>query len=141
MKETSRTAMKGDKVQIHYRGITKDGVEFESTYKKEPCEFIIGSSNIIKGFEKTLIGMKENESAKATYPPEDAYGHYDPALIAVLEKKEFPKNSIPAVGWMMKIGHITVVVKSMDDTTVTLDGNHPLAGQYVDFEITLLKVF
>ena len=141
MKQTDRTVIKGDKIQIHYRGTMDDGDVFESTYETEPYEFILGENRVIKGFEKTLIGMKVNETATDTYSPEDAYGHYDPALIAVLKKSELPKNSIPAVGWMMKIGNITVTVKSMDDTTVTLDGNHPLAGKHINFKITLLKIY
>ena len=132
---------KGDKVQIHYRSRLHDKNEFfESTYEREPFEIILGESKIIKGFEKTLIGMKVGESTTVLYSPEDAYGHYNPALIAVLKKSEFPRNSIPAVGWMIKIGHITAIVKSIDDTTITLDGNHPLAGKEVYFEITVMKI-
>lgn len=137
----NRKIRKGDKIQIHYRGRMLDGGEFESTYEKEPYEIVLGETKIIKGFENTLVGMTINESVTVTYSPDDAYGHYDPALIAVLKKSEFPKNSIPAVGWMMKIGHIAVTVKSMDDTTVTLDGNHPLAGQHTIFEITVVKIY
>jgi peptidylprolyl isomerase len=139
--EEKITVKKGDRIHIHYRGKLLDGSEFESTYDKEPFEIVLGESKIIKGFQKTLLGMKVNESVSVIYPPEDAYGHYDPALIAVLKKSEFPKNSIPAVGWMMKIGHITVTVQSIDDATVTLDGNHPLAGKNVRFEITVLKIY
>ena len=139
--EKSRTIKKGDTIQIHYRGRLLDGSEFESTYEKEPMKITVGESKIIKGLEETLIGMKVNESVRTLYPPEKAYGHYNPALIAVLKKSEFPKNSIPTVGWMMKIGHISATVKSIDDTTVTLDGNHPLAGKNVYFEITVLKIY
>lgn len=138
---SQRTVKKGDRIQIHYRGMMEDGSEFESNFDKEPFDLVLGETKVIKGFEKSLIGMKENEVKKATYSPEDAYGHYNPALIATIKKSEFPKNSIPSIGWMMKIGNITVTVKSMDDTTVTLDGNHPLAGKWIVFEIKLVKIF
>lgn len=138
---SKRTVKKGDRIQIHYRGMMEDGSEFESNFDKEPFEMILGETKIIKGFEKSLVGMKEDETIKDTYSPEEAYGHYDPALIATLKKSEFPKNSIPAVGWMMKIGNITVMVKSKDETSVTLDGNHPLAGKRTIFEIKVIKIF
>jgi peptidylprolyl isomerase len=131
----------GDKVEIHYRAtMVDDGSEIESTFKKEPFEMILGETKLIKGIDKTLIGMTEGETIKVTYQPEDAYGFYDPALIAVLDKNEFPDKSIPGVGWMMKIGHISVTVKAMDEKTVTLDGNHPLVGKPVNFEIKVVKV-
>lgn len=139
--EDERVVKKGDRIQIHYCGMMLDGGEFESTYKQEPYEMVLGETKVIKGFEETLLGMKVNETVTATYSPDEAYGHYDPALIAVIEKSEFPKNSIPAEGWMMKIGHLTVTVKSIDETTVTLDGNHPLAGKHIMFKITVLKIF
>lgn len=137
----SRTVKMGDRIQIHYRGKLPDGGEFESTYEKEPFEMVLGKTKVIKGFEEKLVGMKTNETITVTFAPEKAYGNYDPALIAVIEKHEFPKNSIPAEGWLMKIGHVTVTVKSVDDTTVTLDGNHPLAGQFTIFDITVLKIY
>ena len=102
---------------------------------------IVGETKIIKGFEKTLIGMKENDTLKVTFSPKDAYGFYDPSLVAVLTKSELPKNSVPAVGWMIKIGSYTVTVKAIDGENITLDGNHPLVNQHVNFEINVLKIF
>ena len=131
----------GDKVHIHYRAtMVDDGSEVENTFDKEPFEMVLGETKIIKGIDKTLVGMIEGETITVKYEPEDAYGFHDPALIAVLDKSEFPKNSIPSVGWMMKIGHISVTVKAMDEKTVTLDGNHPLVGKPVKFEIKVVKV-
>ena len=131
----------GDKVHIHYRAtMVDDGSEIESTFDKEPFEMILGKTKLIKGVDKTLIGMKEDETVKVTYEPKDAYGFYNPALIAVLNKSEFPPNSIPGIGWMMKIGHISVCVMAINDKTVTLDGNHPLVDKQVNFEIKIVKI-
>ena len=135
-----RVIVKGDKILIYYRGIL-EGSEFESNFDDEPFEMIVGETKLIKGFENTLIGMKEKESVRVTYSPDEAYGYHDPKLIAVLDKSEFPKNSIPAIGWMMKIGNISVTVIDMDEKNVTLDGNHPLVGKEVDFEIEVVKIY
>ena len=130
----------GDKIDIYYRGLLDDDSEFESNFDKEPYEMVVGETKLIKGFEKTLIGMSEKEKVRRTYTPDEAYGYHNPALIAVLDKSEFPKNSIPAVGWMMKIGEISVTIIAIDEKTVTLDGNHPLVGKDVDFEIEVIKI-
>ena len=131
----------GDKVEIHYRAtMVDDGSEVETTFDKDPFEMVLGETKIIKGIDKTLVGMIEGETITVTYGPEEAYGFHNPELIAVLDKSEFSKNSIPGVGWMMKIGHISVTVKAMDEKTVTLDGNHPLVGKPVNFEIKVVKV-
>jgi peptidylprolyl isomerase len=138
--KSEKTVNKGDRIHIHYSGTTNDGEEFETTFDKEPFEMIVGETKIIPGFEKALIGMRENETIEVTFPPEEAYGHYDPSMIAILNKSELPKNSVPAVGWMMKIGTYTVTVKAIEGENVTLDGNHPLVGHHVNFKIQVLKI-
>ena len=138
----AKTVEHGDRIEIHFRStMVSDNSEIESTFDKEPVEIVMGKTQLLKGLNKTLIGMKEGEFRKVRYEPEDAYGLHDPSMIAVLNKDEFPPNSIPAVGWMMKIGDIPVTVKAQDAATVTLDGNHPLAGKPVDFEIEIIKIY
>jgi len=141
MSDKNKVIKHGDKVEIHYRAtMVDDGSEIESTFSKEPFEIILGTNKLIKGIDKTLVGMAEDETIKVTYGPEDAYGCHNPALIAVLDKKEFPPNSIPGIGWMMKIGEISVTVMAINDKTITLDGNHPLVDKQVDFEIKVVKI-
>jgi peptidylprolyl isomerase len=140
MKKENRLIKNGDRLLIHYRAILEDGSEFETTFDKDPLEITLGETKILKGFNNALLGMSENETKTITLAPDDAYGHHDPALIAVLDKNELPPNSIPAVGWMLRIGKFKVMVKEIGETTVTLDGNHPLVGKSVSFEITVVKV-
>ncbi len=135
-----KVVKKGDRIHLHYSGKTLDGAEFETTFDKEAYEMVLGETKIIKGIEKTVIGMRENEIIEVTFPPEEAYGFHDPAKIAILHRSELPKNSIPAVGWMLRIGPYTVTVKSIDGDNITLDGNHPLVGQHVNFKIQVLKI-
>jgi len=140
-RETKRIVKHGDRIQVHYSGMMLDGSEFETTFDKNPFEIIVGETKIIKGFEKALIGMTEEETVTVTIPPEDAYGFHNPSLIAVLKHSEMPENSIPSIGWMMKIGDYSVTVIDKDDSTVTLDGNHPLVGKHVNFRIKVVKIF
>ena len=139
--DTERRVKPGDKVHIHYSGTTLDGSEFETTFDKEPFEMVLGETKIIKGIEKAVLGMREGETVEITVPPEDAYGFHDPAMVAVLHRSELPENSIPAVGWMLRIGTYTVTVRSIDGDSITLDGNHPLVGEHVNFKVKVVKIF
>jgi FKBP-type peptidyl-prolyl cis-trans isomerase 2 len=136
-----RRVKKGDRIHVHYSGMMLDGSEFETTFDKDPYDMIVGETKIIKGFEKALVGMEEDETMTVIFPPEEAYGSHDSSLIAVLKQSELPKNSVPSIGWMMKIGTYNVTVVAKDDTTVTLDGNHPLVDKHVNFKIQVLKIF
>ena len=84
--------------------------------------------------------MREDETIEVTFPPDDAYGFHDPAKVAILHRSELPKHSVPAVGWMMKIGPYMVTVRAIDGDNITLDGNHPLVGEHVNFKIKILKI-
>ena len=137
---TEKRVKRGDRIHIHYSGTTLDGSEFETTFDKEPFEMILGETKILKGIEKALLGMSEDETIEVTVPPEDAYGFHDPAMVAVLHRSELPENSIPAVGWMLRIGAYNVTVRAIDGDNITLDGNHPLVGQHVNFKIKVLKI-
>lgn len=140
MTKTNKSIKNGDKLLIHYRILLDDGSEFESTFDEDPVEITLGETKLLKGFNKTILEMKENETRTVKCGPDEAYGRHNPGLIAILNKDELPPNSIPAVGWMLKIGDFKVMVKEIGDETVTLDGNHPLVDQSVSFEIKTLNI-
>ncbi len=135
-----KTAKTGSQVEVYYRGMMMDGGEFESNFEKEAFKITIGETKLIKGFTNALIGMREGQTKNITIKPKDGYGFYNSELIATLDKTELPPNTTPAVGWFMKIGKMKLKVKAMTDTTVTLDGNHPLAGIDIKFEINMIKI-
>ncbi len=135
-----KTVKLGDKISINYRGLTEDGEEFESTFDKDPFEFTLGETKLISGFQKALIGMKENETKNISVPPEEGYGKHNSDLIAVLNKNELPVNTVTTVGWMLKIGTYKVTIIASDKETVTLDGNHPLVDKTLTFEINMLEI-
>ena len=139
-------AKKGDTVQIHYNGFLEDGSIFESTIAKEPFEFTLGEGSVISGVEAAISGMREGDTKTVFVPPENAYGYYDKNAQIVVEKSKIPPEIEPEVGIKLKVqtagGEVKVVtVHSISHKTVTLDGNHPLAGKNIIFEIHLEKIF
>ncbi len=138
-------AKMGDKVKVHYTGYLKDGTVFESSPKEEPFVFTIGRGEVIPGFENAVIGMNEEDIKSVTIPPEDAYGHYKKDNVATVDKSKIPSNIDPKLGMQLQVrtpeGIITnVTVTEITENSVILDGNHPLAGKKLTFEIKLLEI-
>jgi peptidylprolyl isomerase len=140
-----RQAKTNDLVRVHYTGSLKDGTVFDSSLDKEPLEFKIGCGVIIPGFENGVIGMNEGDTKVVSIPPEDAYGLYRDDLVGTIERVRVPINIIPEVGMLLKVRSpegemIKVTVTDVNETGVTLDMNHPLAGKELIFEIKLIEV-
>jgi peptidylprolyl isomerase len=138
-------AKKGDTVRIHFNGFLEDGSIFESSIAREPFEFTLGSGSVISGVEDAVCGMSEGETKTVTVAPENAYGYYDKKAVTVVEKTQIPPDVKPEIGMMLKArtaeGNVTLVtVKDLNEDTVTLDSNHPLAGKVLSFEIHLLEI-
>ena len=138
-------AKKGDTVKVHYVGRLENGEQFDSSEGREPLEFTIGENQVIPGFENGVLGLVEGEKTIVKIQPEDAYGpHYDEMIITV-ERSKFPDGVVPEPGQKFQLkqpdGQVFVVtVTDIDDEMVTLDGNHPLAGMILNFEIELIKI-
>lgn len=135
----------GDTVKVHYTGKLEDGTVFDTSKKREPLEFQIGSGNLIKGFETGVVGMETGSSKTLTILPEEGYGEHRKDLIAVVEKKDVPGNIELKAGLPLQIkqpngNFVNVMVVDMDETTVTLDANHPLAGKTLVFDIDLIEI-
>jgi peptidylprolyl isomerase len=135
----------GDKVQVHYTGTLPDGTQFDSSVGGEPLEFTIGAGQLIPGFEQAVTEMAVGESRTVTIPADDAYGpRYDELL------QEVPRELIPetielseglALQGQAPDGHpMRYTVVAFTEEKVTLDGNHPLAGEDLVFELELLAI-
>jgi peptidylprolyl isomerase len=138
-------AKTNDLVRVHYTGSLKDGTVFDSSLDKQPLEFKIGHGVIIPGFENGIIGMNEGDTKVISIPPEDAYGLHRADLVGIIEKVRVPNNIKPEVGMVLKVRSpegemIKVTVTDINETGVTLDMNHPLAGKELIFEIKLIEV-
>lgn len=135
----------GDTVRIHYTGTLPDGHTFDSSAGRDPLEFEVGSGQIIPGLDTALPGMEVGESKTVNVPCAEAYGPTNPDM-----RQEVPRAGIPAdiplePGTQLQMqtpqGQVLpVTVVEVADETVTLDANHPLAGQDLVFEIELVEI-
>ncbi|MEM6425834.1 MAG: peptidylprolyl isomerase [Cyanobacteria bacterium P01_H01_bin.119] len=138
-------ATQGNTVAIHYTGRLEDGTIFDSSVERDPLEFTIGSGGIIPGFEQAVMGMTPGESKTATIPSENAYGPHRPEMVLTVERQQIPDDIPLEVGQQMQIrqpdgGTVPVIVTEMAEGKVTLDANHPLAGETLIFEIELVEI-
>jgi peptidylprolyl isomerase len=138
-------AQQGDKVKVHYTGKFDDGTVFDSSEGSEPLEFTIGEGQVIPGFEKAVVGMSTGEKKTEKIPADNAYGPYMEEMVLKVDRKQVPADLDPQVGDQLAIqnpeGHaIPVIITDVDDDSITLDANHPLAGQDLTFEIELVEI-
>ena len=138
-------AKAGDKVKVHYTGRQPNGETFDSSVGQEPLEFTLGAGEVIPGFEAGVLGMAVGEHRTVEIEPDDGYGPYNEDMVLEVEREQFPEEMQPEVGQQLQVRQdggqaISVVVTAVDDETVTLDANHPLAGQTLTFEIELVSI-
>jgi peptidylprolyl isomerase len=138
-------AKSGDTVTVHYTGTLDDGTVFDSSEGGEPLEFAIGAGNVIPGFEQAVIGMSPGDSKTATIPSDDAYGPYFEERVLVVERQQIPADLPVDVGSQLQIQQeggmtIPVIVTDVTEAEVTLDANHPLAGEDLTFNIRLVAI-
>ena len=138
-------AQTGDTVRVHYTGKLEDGTVFDSSEGREPIQFTLGERQVIAGFEEAVVGMTPGESKSATVTPDQAYGPHFDEMVVVVERDQFPAHLDPQVGQRLQIRQaegqsISVTVTDVSEANVTLDGNHPLAGQDLTFDIQLVEI-
>lgn len=135
----------GDTVRIHYKGTLNDGTIFDSSEGREPLEFVVGSGQIIPGLDVALTGMSVGEKKTVTIDPENAYGPIEPAARQAVPRAEIPADIPLELGMQLQVqtpdGHaMPVTVVELTDDSVTLDANHPLAGQDLTFDFELVSI-
>lgn len=139
-------AESGDTVKIHYTGTLEDGSQFDSSYDRdEPLEFQLGSGQMIPGFEKAVMGMEPGDSKVVKIPSEHAYGPVNPNQIVEVPRSQMPEGLEIRKGMQLQGKSpdgktLLLVVADMSESTVTLDGNHPLAGKDLTFDIELVGI-
>ncbi len=139
------SAKQGDTVKVHYTGKLHDGTVFDSSVQREPIEFDIGAGQVIPGFEKAVIGMSLGESKTQEIPSNDAYGPYRDEMVAAIDRQQIPSDLPISLGQQLQLQNSTgqvipVFVTAVEEETVTLDGNHPLAGKDLIFDIQLVEL-
>ncbi len=139
------TAKANDKVKVHYKGALKDGQVFDSSEGKDPLEFTVGSGEVIPGFDNGVMGMEVNESKTISIPYNEAYGEVRQELIQEVPKSQLPEEIKPEIGLKLVSRtpdgkQIPLVVTEVKDESIVVDANHPLAGEDLVFEVTLVEI-
>ena len=138
-------AKSGDTVLVDYTLKLDDGTVVDSSVGKTPFQCTLGSGDVIPGFNNAILGMKVGESKTVVLPPDLAYGQRSDALVATISRSQMGPGGNPTVGQTLIVNHQDgttgkVTVIAVTDTTVTVDGNNPLAGKTLTFDIKLLSI-
>jgi peptidylprolyl isomerase len=138
-------AKPGDTVKIHYTGRLDDGTVFDSSANREPLEFTLNAGQVIPGFEQAVVGMSPGQSKTEKIPMEQAYGPYRPEMVLQVNRQQLPSDLQPEVGQQLQVQQengqlIPVFVTEVTEANVTLDANHPLAGENLTFDIQLVEI-
>jgi len=138
-------AKMGDVVRINYTGRLTNGTQFDSSSGKEPLEFTIGLGQVIKGLEAQVAGMEPGSKATVTIPCDQAYGPHRQDAIQTLDRAKVPSGIDVRPGTQLQArtadgGMLPITVVAVDDTSVKVDANHPLAGQDLVFDVELVEI-
>lgn len=135
----------GDTVRVHYHGRLTNGTTFDSSEGRDPLEFKVGAGMVIKGFDNGVVDMTIGEKRTLNIPVEEAYGPKNDELIMEFPKENIPADLNPQVGMDLQMSNpqgqvFPVKVAAIGDTSITLDANHPLAGEALVFDIELVEI-
>ncbi len=132
-------------IKVNYTGKLSNGQIFDTSKGKEPIEFVLGQGRLIPGFEKGLIDMKLNEKKTIEIAKDQAYGDVNDNLIKEVNKTELPQDMEPKVGMGLVSKspdgkEINLMVVEVKDESIVIDGNHPLAGQDLIFDVEVVEI-
>jgi len=138
-------AKNGDTVQVHYKGELSSGEMFDTSRGGDPIRFTLGAEEVISGFETAIIGMSVGESKRVVVPISEAYGPHLDELMLIVPNDEIPPDVSPEIGDVYHLKHpdgpeFEAIISEVRDDGITLDANHPLAGENLTFELELVAI-
>ena len=141
----SEGVKEGDTVRVHYRGRLESGDVFDESTGSEPLEFRVGAQQVIGGFDEGVRGMTVGERRTVEIEADDAYGPRVEQLVSKVARQGMNMEGEPEVGMSLLMNlpdgnQIPLTVTEVTDTHVTLDANHPLAGERLIFDIELVEI-
>ncbi|SEN79376.1 peptidylprolyl isomerase [Chitinophaga rupis] len=140
-----QTVKNGDTVRVHYHGTLINGTTFDSSEGRDPLEFKVGAGMVIKGFDSGVLEMQVGDKKRLEIPVDQAYGPKNDELIMDFPKANIPDDLKPEIGMELQMSNaqgqvFPVKVAGVSTEFVTLDANHPLAGEDLIFEIELVEI-
>lgn len=134
----------GKTVKVHYKGTLADGTVFDSSEDRDPLEFLTGSEQVLPGFEAAVVELEVGKSQTVTLAATEAYGDRDDDMVGMVPRDSMPDDMEIEVDMMLQMetedGAMPVRVIEVAEDSVTLDANHPLAGEALTFEVTLVEI-
>ena len=136
----------GKTCRTHYKGTFNDGAQFDSSYDRgEPLEFVCGAGQMIRGFDQAVADMEVGQVVDVHLMPEEAYGMPDPNAVFTVEIAQMPGSEDLVVGQQVYLTNpygqpFPVKVTAKEETTITFDANHEMAGKELNFQIELVEV-
>lgn len=129
-------------VSIDYKLTDEEGEVLDSSEDTGPLEYLHGHGEIVPGLERALEGKKSGDSLQVKVDPKDGYGEYDPEKVVEIDKDQLPEGMNPELGMELTTDGpngepVTYFIAEIEDDGVVLDGNHPLAGETLNFDITI----
>ena len=137
-------AKQGDTVRVHYTGTLEDGQQFDSSRGLDPLTFTLGGGSVIQGFDDAITGMSVGAEPRVPPPPADPPAPRRDELTLRLPRADLPADLELEEGSQLRMEQgeqsIVVTVREMDEESVTLDANHPLAGESLTFDLELVEI-
>ena len=132
-------------VKVHYTGKLSNGQIFDSSVDREPLDVKLGQGSLIPGFEKGLLDMEANDKKTIVIAKEDAYGEKQKELFQTVQKSDLPQDMEPKVDMALMATNADgserqLRVAEVNENDIVVDGNHPLAGEDLTFELELVEV-
>lgn len=134
------TVSTGDNVSVYYQLSLTNGSIIQSNFGKSPFSFVVGSGDVISGFNNAVIGMKVGQTKNVTLSPSEAYGEVNNSLIITVPRTEFGNNSLKLGESIRSSTGEIGVITYLNNTNVTIDFNSPLAGKTLIFKIEFLSI-
>ena len=137
----------GSTIKVEYTGQFENGTIFDSSeIQGKPLEFKVGAGQMIKGFDEAVVGMKLGEEKTIKLQPSDAYGNYNPELVATIPRKTLPDKRPIQPGMMILVGdpasgqQIPALITEANENNFTINMNHPLAGKTLIFKVKIASI-
>lgn len=145
MTEFDVPVSEGTRVFLNFSVSLEDGSEVDTNFGGDPVDFSVGDGSLLPGFERRLFGMVAGDRQMFEVPPEDAFGQPNENNVQHMPRDQFDEDVELEIGLMFSFadaagGELPGMVISFDDSEVTVDFNHPLAGRTVLFDVLIHRV-